>query len=66
MLCYVTLTALYTNMCYVMTCYVDAVYCFNCVSGYVSFETNIQNNEIQDIQPRTRPRINISQVPAGK
>ena len=25
-----------------------------------------KSTEIQDIQPSTRPRINISQVPAGK
>ena len=27
---------------------------------------NIKQTEIQDIQPSTRPRINISQVPAGR
>ena len=29
-------------------------------------EEQQKNKEIQDIQPSTRPRINISQVPAGR
>ena len=34
MLCYVMLTALYTNMCYDMTCYIAAGSYVNCVLGY--------------------------------
>ena len=82
MLWYVMLAALYNNMCYVMTDYIAAGCYVNCVLGYGNIcygnilhvlpctflhEENIQKQTgIQDIQPSTRPRITISQVPAGK
>ena len=75
-------TALYNNMCYDMTRYIDAGCYVNRVLGYDNIcyvnmlhvlsctflhENNIQTKtEIQDIQPSTRPRINMSQVLAGK
>ena len=63
MLCYVMfmLTVCWAMNIYVMlTCYM-----YSRVPFYTR-TTFRQKQTIQDIQPSTRPRINISQVPAGR
>ena len=63
------------NICYAMfmltVCWAMNIYVrLTCYMYYrVPFYTKttfIQKQTIQDIQPSTRPRINISQVPAGR
>ena len=63
------------NMCYVMfmltVCWAMNIYVMLTGNMYfrVPFYTRTtfrQKQTIQDIQPSTRPRINISQVPAGR
>ena len=63
------------NICYVMfmltVCWAMNIYVMLTCYMYsrVPFYTRttfIQKQTIQDIQPSTRPRINISQVPAGR
>ena len=81
MLCYVMLTALYNNMCYVMTCCIAAGCYVNCVLGYdnifyvnmvhvlsctFSHEKQHLNKHRTTGYPAVDPTANISQVPAGK
>ena len=55
------------TVCWAMRTYVIlACYMYNRVPFVYTITTFRQPQTIQDIQPSTRPQINISQVPAGR